>query len=186
MLKGWMELPCPMVGRVGNTGHLSKRDRALDQSTQGRAPHPRSLCRFLVSRSIQNGFYRVQIAKKELPLLLIKARIIKGGEPIGWLFVVFIWKTSDRGVRDLGMIKAFQMRGQRVREDRRRVRGKTDERSEAGQLNIRQIDEQMPTGRSISTPFPGGCFFFGWRPALSQPLDDFRDRGCLAPGPHHL
>src|SRR5438270_10034458 len=102
----WMELPRPMVGRVGNTGHLSKRDRALDQSTQGRAPHPLSRRCFLVSRPIQNGFYRAQIAKKEFPLLLIKARIIKGGEPIGWLFV--IWKTSDRGVRDLAMIKAFQ------------------------------------------------------------------------------
>src|SRR5438309_1022919 len=93
LLKGRMELPRPMVGRVGNTGHLSKRDRALDQPTQGRAPHPRRLCCFPVSCTIQNGFYRVEIAKKKLPLLLIKARIIKGGEPIGRLFIVFIWKT---------------------------------------------------------------------------------------------
>src|SRR6266567_120807 len=186
LLKGWMELPLSMVGRVWNTGNLPKRDRALDQSTQGRASHSRGLCGFSLSRSIQNGFHRVQIAKKHFPLLLIEARSIKGGELIGWHFVVCFWKTSDRGVRGLGMVKAFQVRGQRVRENRRRVGRKTDQRSEASQLNICQINKQMPTGRCISTLFPGCCFFFGWRPALSQALNDFRDRGCLAPRPHHL
>ncbi len=68
---------------MGNTSNLSKRDRALDQSTQGRASHPRSLCGFLLRCSIENGFHRVQIAKKDFPLLLIEVRIIKGGELTG-------------------------------------------------------------------------------------------------------
>jgi hypothetical protein len=181
-----MELPFSMVGRMGNTGNLSKRDRALDQSTQGRAPHPRSLCCFPLSRSIQNGFHCVQIAKKDFPLLLIEVRIIKGGELIGRLSLVFFWKTSDRGARGLGTVKAFQVGGQRIRENRGRVGRKTDQRSEASQLNIRQINEQMPTGRCISTPFPNRCFFFRGPPAFPQALDDFLDCGCLAPGPHHL
>src|SRR2546426_286402 len=186
LLKGWMELPFSMVGRMGNTSNLSKRDRALDQSTQGRAPHPRSLCCFTLSCSIQNGFYCVQIAKKAFPLLLIEVRIIKSGELIRRFFIVFFWITSDRGARSFGTVKAFQAGGQRIRENRGRVGRKTDQRSEASQLNIRQITEQVPAGRCVSTPFPDRCFFFGWRPAFSQALDDFRDRGCLAPGPHHL
>ncbi len=173
LLKGWMELPFSMVGRMGNTGNLAKRDRALDQSTQGRAPHPRSLCSFLLSCSIQNGFHRVQIAKKDFPLLLIEVRIIKGGELAEWLSVVFFWKTSDRGVRGLGTLKALQMGRQRIRENRGRIGGKADQRSEASQLNIRQINEQVPTSRRVSTPFPNRCFSFGWRPAFSQALDDF-------------
>ena len=106
LLKGGMELPRPMVGPMGNAGHLSKRDRALDQSTQGRAPHPRSLCCFLVSRSIQNGFDRMQIAKKDCPLLLVEVRIIKGGKLIEWLPVLLSsaafgalhhqWQRSER------------------------------------------------------------------------------------------
>jgi hypothetical protein len=53
-------------------------------------------------------------------------------------------------------------------------------------LDVRQIDQQMPTSGGIGTRFPDRSFFFGWRPAFSQALDDFLARGCLAPGPHHL
>src|SRR5260370_41243201 len=115
-----------MVGRLRNRGNLAKRDRRLDHSSQGRARQPRSLCSFLLRCSIQNGFHRVQIAKKDFPLLLIEVRIIKGGELAEWLSVVFFWKTSDRGVRGLGTVKDLQMGGQRIRENRGRVGGKED------------------------------------------------------------
>jgi rhodanese-related sulfurtransferase len=127
-----------------------------------------------------------QIAAEQLAARGIEVRIIKGGELAEWLSVVFFWKTSDRGVRGLGTLKALQMGRQRIRENRGSVGGKADQRSEASQLNIRQINEQVPAGRRVSTPFPNRCFFFGWRPAFSQALDDFLARGCLAPGPHHL
>ena len=112
-----MELPFSMVGRMGNTSNLSKRDRALDQSTQGRAPHPRSLCCFPLSCSIQNGFYGVQVAKKAFPLLLSEVCIIKSGELIRRFSIVFFWKTSDRGARSFGTVKAFQVGGQRKRRE---------------------------------------------------------------------
>src|SRR5713226_9688088 len=79
LLKGWMELPFSMVGRMGNTSNLSKRDRALDQSTQGRAPHPRSLCCFTLSCSIQNGFYCVQLRRKRSLCFSVRCESSKVG-----------------------------------------------------------------------------------------------------------
>jgi len=69
----------------------------------------------------------MQIAKKDCPLLLVEVRIIKGGKLIEWLPVLFSRKASDRGVRGFSIFAAFQMRGERVRENWGRAGKKTDE-----------------------------------------------------------
>jgi hypothetical protein len=53
-------------------------------------------------------------------------------------------------------------------------------------LDVRQIDQQMPTSGGICTRFPDRSFFFGWRPAFSQTLNHFLDAGCFTVGPNHL
>ena len=46
VLKGGMQCPCSLVGRMGNTGYLSPLDGALDEPSQRRASHPLSRCGF--------------------------------------------------------------------------------------------------------------------------------------------
>src|SRR5712691_11078775 len=66
---------------------------------------------------------------------------------------------------------AFPMGGQRIRKNRGRVGRKTDQRGQSSQLGIRQIDQQVPTCGSISTPFPDRRFFFRGPPAFPQAFD---------------
>ena len=97
LLEGWMDFPFSMVGRTGNTGHLSKLDRAQDQATQGRTPHTGRLRRFTERRSIPNRFHGAQVAQKASPLLFIQVRIIKRGKQICWFPIRIFWNTGVQG-----------------------------------------------------------------------------------------
>src|SRR5258708_8341558 len=84
------------------------------------------------------------------------------------------------------MMVVFQVRGQWIVKNGRGVRRKPDQRCQSSQLDICQIDQQMPTCGSISTPFPDRCFFFCWRPAFSQAFYYFLATSTLPPGPPPL
>src|SRR6266849_7158897 len=94
LLKGWMQFPCSLVGRMGNTGSLSKLDGALDESSQSRASHPLSRCCFTNGCAMQDRFHGSQIAQKMCALLCIKERVIKGGKRIGRFPIVFLCKSG--------------------------------------------------------------------------------------------
>jgi len=89
-----MELPFSMVGRMGNTSYLPKLDCALDESSQGRASHPRSLCCFTEGSSIQDRFHGSQIAQKMFSLFFSKQRVIKGGKRVGRFLILLLSKTG--------------------------------------------------------------------------------------------
>ena len=94
MLKGWMQFPCSVVGRMGDTGHLSKLDSPLYEPSQSRASHTGGGGGFTDGRSVQDRFHGPQIAQKMCSLLFLKERVIKGGKRIGRFFIFFLCKTG--------------------------------------------------------------------------------------------
>src|SRR5260221_3437727 len=99
--------------------------------------------------------------------------------------LVWLWlclkrlRCSDRSV-------ARQLRGERVWENGRGIRGKTNQRSQPGERDRREIHQQMASGGALCTPLPESGFLFRLWPAFSQTLDQFLHAGRFAPGPDHL
>src|SRR5258708_34918378 len=99
--------------------------------------------------------------------------------------LVWLWlclkrlRCSDRSV-------ARQLRGERVWENGRGIRGKTNQRSQPGERDRREINQQMASGGALCTPLPDSGFLFRLWPSFSQTLDQFLHAGRFAPGPDDL
>src|SRR5260370_2198607 len=99
--------------------------------------------------------------------------------------LVWLWlclkrlRCSDRSV-------ARQLRGERVWENGRGIRGKTNQRSQPGERDRREINQQMASGGALCTPLPDSGFLFRLWPSFSQTLDQFLHAGRFAPEPDDL
>src|SRR5260370_23104643 len=81
--------------------------------------------------------------------------------------LVWLWlclkrlRCSDRSV-------ARQLRGERVWENGRGIRGNTNQRSQPGERDRREINEQMASGRTLCTPLLDSDFPCCLWPAFSE------------------
>ena len=93
---------------------------------------------------------------------------------------------TPRRRRRIRIGAALDLGGKGIWKHGRGVGGQTDQRYQPGQLNVRQINEQMSICCRIGTSFPSSSFPFRLRPSFSQTLDYLLDTGRFTSRPDNL
>src|SRR6266496_1839262 len=175
-----MHFPFSAVGRIGNTREHAEGAGALHQAREGGASNLCLSCHIHDRGPGQHGFDGSQIAQKALSHRTFERGVIKGRQEARALIPLFLNLLRRNG-------PAFgQLRGKRIWENGKSVRGKTHQRRQPSQRDGGEIHEQMASGGALCASLPDRCFPLRLWPAFPETFDQFLHTGRLAPRPDDL